>query len=83
MTLVCGLLQLYLLIVLVRIVLSWFPLRPGGFGAQVAGLLITLTEPLLGPLRRVVPSVPLGGMRLDLSPLILLLGINLLQGVIC
>jgi YggT family protein len=83
MILVCGLLQLYLLIVLVRIVMSWFPIRPGGVGQQIAGVLITLTEPILGPLRRAVPSVPLGGMRLDLSPLILLFGIRIVQGVIC
>jgi YggT family protein len=83
MTLVCGLLQIYLLIVLVRIVMSWFPLQPGGAAAQIAGVLITITEPVLGPLRRVIPSVPIGGMRLDLSPLVLILGINILQGVIC
>jgi len=83
MSFVCTLLQIYLLIVLVRIVMSWFPLRSDGPAAQIAGVLVALTEPVLGPLRRIIPSVPMGGTRLDLSPLILLLGINILQGIIC
>jgi YggT family protein len=83
MTIVCSLLQIYLLVVLVRIVMSWFPLRPGGAAQQIAGVLVAITEPVLGPLRRVIPSVPMGGMRLDLSPLILILGINILQGIVC
>ena len=82
MTLLCTLLQLYLFVVLVRIVFSWFPLRPGGVPQQIAGVLVTLTEPILGPLRRVIPSVPMGAMRLDLSPLILIFGITIVQGMI-
>jgi YggT family protein len=81
--LVCTFLQIYLYMVLVRIVMSWFPMQPGGVGEQIAGLLIALTEPVLGPLRRVIPSVPIGAMRLDLSPLVLIFGVNLLQSVIC
>jgi YggT family protein len=83
MALVCTALQIYLLVVLVRIVMSWFPLRPGGAAEQVAAVLMSATEPVLGPMRRVIPSVPVGGMRLDLSPLVLILGINILQGMIC
>jgi YggT family protein len=81
-SLLCTLLQLYLFVVLVRIVFSWFPLRAGGVAQQIAAVLTALTEPVLGPLRRVIPSVPLGGMRLDLSPLILIFGITIVQGMI-
>lgn len=81
--LICTLLQLYLIVVLVRIVMSWFPLQPGGAAEQISRVLIRLTEPVLGPLRAVLPSVPIGGMRLDLSPLVLLIGLNIVSGVIC
>ena len=74
--LLCFLLQLYLLAIIVRMVLSWFPLAPGGVGAQLAGVLRTITDPLLLPLRKVIP--PLGG--LDLSPLILLIGLQIVVG---
>ena len=41
------------------------------------------TEWIMGPLRRVIPPVRLGAAALDLSPIIILLGISILRGVIC
>ena len=57
MGLICGLLLAYMLVLLGRVVLSWFPLAPDGFGAQIYGLTMTLTEPILGPLRRALPRL--------------------------
>jgi YggT family protein len=78
--LVATLAQLLTLAILVRAILSWFP---GSRGlAPVTGLLDTVTEPLLGPIRRRLPMV--GGF--DLSPLLALLLIalaaSLLLGVL-
>jgi len=42
----------------------------------------TITEPVLGPLRRAIPPLGIGGMALDLSPLILIIGVNILLGVL-
>ena len=42
-----------------------------------------VTEPVLGPLRRALPPLRVGGMGLDLSPLVALLGIQILHGIIC
>ncbi|MFA5564780.1 MAG: YggT family protein [Acidimicrobiia bacterium] len=81
--LVCTLLGYYLIILLARVVLSWFPISRGSFLEGVASLLYALTEPLLGPLRRVLPPVRLGGMGLDLSPLIVFFGINILREILC
>lgn len=64
----CWLVFAYILAIVVRMVLSWFPASDGIF-ADLERLLRRVTEPLLGPLRRAIP--PLGA--LDLSPLILLL----------
>ncbi len=76
--LLCLLVQLYLLVIFARIVLSWFPITPGTTMASVTAFLYSLTEPVLGPLRRVLPPVNLGGMGLDLSPIIVLLLIQLI-----
>lgn len=78
MTILCNLLQLYILVIFARIIISWFPLQPGTFAAQAASVLFQLTEPVLGPIRRVMPGVNFGGMGLDLSPIIVLFGIQLL-----
>lgn len=81
--LVCPLLSAYFLVLMARILLSWFPLAPGGLFAGIQSLVYALTEPVLGPLRRVIPAVGCGGMGLDLSPLIVLVGIQIVQGMIC
>ena len=83
MVLVCWALSLYLVFVFARILLSWFPLDPSGAMATVAGFLFTVTDPVLGPLRRAIPPVRLGAAALDLSPLIVILGIYILRGIVC
>ena len=83
MILVCWALSLYLVFVFARILLSWFPLDPSGAMATVAGFLFTVTDPVLGPLRRAIPPVRLGAAALDLSPLIVILGIFILRGIVC
>jgi YggT family protein len=81
--LVCRLLEAYVIIMFARIILSWFPISPSGGLSTIYGFLFTLTEPVLGPIRRIIPPLGMGGMGFDLSPLIVLLGIGLIRGAIC
>ncbi len=39
-------------------------------------------EPLLKPIQRVVPPIRLGGSAIDLSPILLLIGLSLLKGLL-
>lgn len=66
------LLQVLDILVLVRVLLSWFPIDRGN---PIVRLLYDLTEPVLAPFRRVIPTI---GM-FDLSPLAALLVIGFLQ----
>ena len=59
------------LLVLGRVLISW--VDPVG-RTQLGSMLIQTTEPILGPLRRVIP--PMGGF--DLSPLIVLIVLSAL-----
>jgi YggT family protein len=70
---ISSLLQLYVYVIFVRVILSWFPLQPGSVMAQIYSFIYAITEPVLGPIRRVMPGVGVGGMGLDFSPLIVLL----------
>ena len=72
------LLQVYLLCIFGRIILSWFPTSPGSPLASVMGFLYSITEPVLGPIRNVLPSI---GM-FDLSPIVVIIGIQVLMRVI-
>lgn len=71
--LLTTLLQLYVFCIFGRIILSWFPVSPGGPVAQISGVLYTITEPVLGPIRNVLPSI---GM-FDLSPMVVIFAVNL------
>lgn len=78
MSILCLALQLYVIIIFGRILLSWFPVGPGSAIESIDTFLRMLTEPVLGPLRRALPPVRLGGMGLDLSPMVLVLVIQIL-----
>ncbi|CAN5722974.1 YggT family protein [soil metagenome] len=83
MNLVCLLLQLFIYAIFVTIIFSWIPVDPDGVAATIRGFFFTITEPVLGPIRRALPPLRLGGMALDLSPIVVVIGISILQGVIC
>lgn len=83
LTLLCYATIGYQLVILGAIIISWFPLEPGSALEGVRNGLQTVTEPVLGPVRRALPPVRLGGMALDLSPIIVLIGLQVLQVVIC
>lgn len=69
---IIDVLQAYLVVLLVRIVLTWFPISPWSRTARVVRALGTVTDPVLVPLRRVIPPLRLGsGAAIDLSPIIL------------
>jgi len=67
-----GLISIYILFIVIRIVFSWSGL---GYKNRLMRFLIDVTEPLLGPLRRIIP--PLGW--LDISPLVAILILTLFQ----
>jgi len=83
MGVVCLIGWLYLIAIFIRILLSWFPLDPDGFMATIGGFLYMVTDPVLVPLRRVIPPLRLGNVALDLSAVIAIIGLNILLTVIC
>jgi YggT family protein len=69
--LVRMLLVLYLVLIIVNVILSWVGQN---FRHPIVPLIYQLTEPVLAPIRRVLP--PLGGF--DLSPLVAIIVIQFL-----
>ena len=72
------LVTLYLVILAGRAVLSWFPVRGGTFLASLNTLLFELTEPVLKPVRRVIPPA---GM-FDTSFIIVFFVLVILRGLL-
>ena len=69
MGLLCQLVLLFEVALFARVILSWFPLQPGGVMAKVNRFLLRVTDPVLEPVRRVLPRM---GM-FDLSPILVFL----------
>ena len=82
MTIVCSLIQIYVLLLVVRVVMSWFPISPNGPAETVAGFLYMVTDPVLVPLRRLLPPVRMGAMALDLSPIVAFFGLSVLRSIL-
>lgn len=70
--------QLYVIILVVRAVLSFFPMSPGSPLAPVARFTYMLTEPVLAPFRRIIPPV---GM-FDLSFLVAFIVIEVIVNTV-
>jgi YggT family protein len=83
MEIVCLALWAYFIAIVARVLLSWIPISPHGVMATVAGFLYTITDPVLRPVRRLLPPVRAGNMAIDLSAMIVLVGGSILMGIIC
>ena len=64
--------NIFFFAIIIMAVLSW--ISPGGYN-PVGALVSGISEPLIRPVRRYIP--PLGG--LDLSPLVVLIGLQVLK----
>jgi len=78
---------LYLLVLVGRVVFDWIRMfardwRPRGTVLLVAEPVYTLTEPPLRALRKVIPPLKLGGVSLDLSFMVLFIGVYILYALL-
>ena len=81
--LICTLLDLYVIAIIARIILSWVGVPGQHPVGRAVAVLSKLVDPALRSIGRALPTIPLGGVRLDLSPLVLLVGITLVRRIIC
>lgn len=85
--LVCALLQIVVWVIIAWIVLSYvITFGRLGWGHPVRRLydrLSKVIDPVMQPIRKAVPPLRIGGAAIDLSPLILILGITVLMRILC
>lgn len=74
MALIASLIDLYSLIIIAAVILSWVRLDPRH---PLAAVVYGLMEPVLAPIRRALP--PMGG--LDLSPMVVLIALQVLKSL--
>jgi YggT family protein len=77
-------LWLFILILIVRFVMDWVQMfarswTPRGPALVMLELVYSVTDPPIRAIRRIMPPIRLGGMALDLSPMIVLIICYVLQ----
>jgi YggT family protein len=70
-----SIIELYLLVMILYAVLSWFPIDPGSPMARIRYGLGRLVEPVVAPVRRLLPQTRL---PIDLAFIIVFLGLQLI-----
>ena len=80
MEIVGQILRIYSFIILGRVLMSWIPMftqRPLNYSNPLVKILMDVTEPVLSPLRR---YLMIGQM--DLSPIVVLITLNVIAGAL-
>lgn len=80
-------LLLLMLMLMARIALSWIFMfardwQPRGFSALLVESVYVVTDPLIKPLRRVLPPLTIGMVRLDVAFLVVFFAVIILRGVL-
>jgi YggT family protein len=65
--------EAYVLVLIVYAIMSWIPSSVGGPAERIQRALSAICEPVLRPVRRLIPPVRTGGGAIDLSVLIVLI----------
>jgi YggT family protein len=76
-------LLIFALILLARVVLDWVGvLAPGGGLVRARGWTHTVTEPVIAPVRRVLPPLRVGPVAIDLAFTVVFLAVMLLRAAV-
>jgi YggT family protein len=80
--LLCVALSIYWVVLFVRIIASWFPPPREGPLRSAMRTIYAVTDPVLRPLRSLVPPIRAGMMAIDISPIIVFILIGVLERAI-
>lgn len=83
MVVICILLWVFFWALIVRILLDWVRVPSDHPVGQLRNGLATVTDPVLRPLRQVIPPIRTGTIALDLSPLVLIIGLQIIINILC
>jgi len=77
-----AVIKVYYWLIIIRVLLSWIPLPENDMVRTLYRLIYDITEPYLGLFRRLMPSLGRGGMGFDLSPMLAILVLILVENMI-
>ncbi len=75
--------QIYIYVLVISALLSWFPTTSSQGGlATTKRVLAQLTEPVLRPLRQIVPRPRIGGVSVDFSVLVAIIILGIISTIL-
>lgn len=74
--------NVYRLLLIGRILMSWFPSPSNPTLRSIFEAVYAVTEPFLSIFRRLLPTANLGGMGIDFSPIIAFFVLSIAQNVV-
>ena len=72
----------YIVVIIIRILLSWFRLPYNIYLSAFLDFVTSLTDPYLNLFRRFIPLVRIGPGALDLSPIVAILALSIVGGIV-
>jgi YggT family protein len=80
---VSALFLVYIILILIRVLMSWIPRMPYNPTLRtVLDFVTDTTDPYLNLFRRIIPPIGGGGFGIDLSPMIGLIVLFVLRGIV-
>lgn len=80
---ICVLLLAFQFVLLLKMVLSFFPLRSESAASSVRDLTVAVTDPVVVPLRRSLPPLPGAFAGFGLAEILTLIVLQILVEIIC
>jgi len=78
-----ALFLVYIILILIRVLISWIPRMPYSPALRaVLDFITETTDPYLNLFRRIIPPIGGGGFGLDLSPMIGIIVLYVLRGLV-
>jgi len=80
---VAALFLVYIILILIRVLISWIPRMPyNPVLRRVLDFVTETTDPYLNLFRRIIPPIGGGGFGLDLSPMIGVIVLFIVRGLL-
>ncbi len=73
--------QIYIILIIIRAVLSWIQINPTGEFFKIYLFLIQITEPVMRPTRELLHKI-LPASPVDFSPIIIIIVLNMIKNLL-
>jgi uncharacterized protein YggT (Ycf19 family) len=79
----CTGIDVLIVIIFLSAILTWFPTQPGTNFYKLSNSLNSITRPIYGPFRKFIPPIGGGEVRIDITPVLIIVFLEVLSRLVC